>query len=345
MNESPDSHRPRYHFAAPQGTWINDPVPFYDPRTKRYHVFLQHNPNAPVWGDMHWLHVSSADLLTWENHGYALTPSRTEGAPDFGGVWTGCITQRPSDGLYVALYTAIPTHKPFTQVQCAAVSSDLMTWEKVAENPLTGLSEKPDGYGSCFRDPQTFLGPDGKWYCVIGGEQLNGKGGAAFLYEATDDTLLHWKFRHVLYEGDAETGYDFECPDFFPLPGSDKWCLITSRHRSWWHVGTLDAETMRFTREAWGACDNELFYAAKSCVGPDGDRLLWGWIRESRSEAEQVAAGWSGVLSIPRRVTPSSEGGITLAPLNSAPLQDALEDGSVIESVTANGIVTSRRYV
>ncbi|MBC8137854.1 MAG: glycoside hydrolase family 32 protein, partial [Fibrella sp.] len=229
-------------------------------------------------------------------------PSRVQGDPDFGGVWTGCITRRPSDGMYVALYTAIPTYEPFTQVQCAALSNDLMTWEKVAENPLTGLSEKPEGYGDCFRDPQTFFGPDGKWYCVIGGEQKNGKGGAAFLYEATDDTFLHWQYRHVLYEGDAETGHYFECPDFFRFPGSNKWCLLTSRGKSWWHVGTLDVETMRFTREAWGECDNELFYAAKSCGSAGSGRVLWGWIREDRPEPEQIRAGWSGVLSLPRNL-------------------------------------------
>ena len=130
---------------------------------------------------MHWLHVSSTDLLTWQNHGIALAPSRTPGDPDFRGVWTGCITRRPPDGKYVALYTAIPSNDPFTQVQCAALSDDLMTWEKCADNPLTGLSEKPGGYGECFRDPQTFATPDGKWYCVIGSEQRNGAGGAAFL--------------------------------------------------------------------------------------------------------------------------------------------------------------------
>ena len=59
LNTQPtDPNRPLFHFAAPQGTWINDPVPFYDAPTDTYHVYLQHNPNAPVWGDMHWLHVS-----------------------------------------------------------------------------------------------------------------------------------------------------------------------------------------------------------------------------------------------------------------------------------------------
>ena len=347
-----DPHRPVYHFAAPLGTWINDPVPFYDAATDTYHVFLQHNPSAPVWGDMHWLHVSSRDLLTWTNHGVALSPSRTPGDPDLGGVWTGCITRQPSSGKYVALYTAIPTHAPFTQVQCAAVSDDLFTWQK--RGVVAGLCDKPHGYGDCFRDPQTFQTPDGRWFCVIGGEQLGGKsgsrsdtvtdGGVAFLYEATDDTLLSWRYRHVLFAGDADTGYDFECPDFFPLPGTDKWVLITSRGKSWWHVGTLDADTLIFTREAWGACDTDLFYAAKSCAGANGERLLFGWIQEERPEAEQIAARWSGVLSLPRHVLPDGNGGVRIAPREPW-LPEASADGSVFEMVTGdNRVTTTRRY-
>ena len=233
------------------------------------------------------------------------------------------------------------------------MSDDLFTWEKVGI--LDGLSEKPDGYGDCFRDPQTFQTPDGRWFCVIGGEQIggsrsgeatDGKGGAAFLYEAMDDTLLSWKYRHVLFAGDADTGHDFECPDFFRLPGADdKWVLITSRDKSWWHVGTFDLDALMFTREVFGECDNDLFYAAKSCVGAGGERLLWGWIREERSEAAQVAAGWSGVLSLPRRVVSNFEGGAIIAPREPW-LQAGFADNSVFELVRRkNRVVTARKYV
>ncbi|MBC8139973.1 MAG: glycoside hydrolase family 32 protein [Armatimonadetes bacterium] len=298
---TPITNRSRFAFCAPPGTWINDPVPFYEPSTGVYHLYLQHNPAAPLDADKHWLHVSSRDCLSWTNHGVALAPSRVSGDSDVGGVWTGCVTQR-GDGVYVALYTAIPTYKPFTQVQCAALSHDLHTWEKVP-GIVTGLSHQPEGYGGCFRDPQTFLLGD-KYYCIIGGERRNGQGGAAFLYEATDDTLLSWQYSHVLYEGDTATGHDFECPDFFPLPNADKWCLLTSREKSWWHLGTLNPDSLQFERESFGACDDESRYAAKSCVGADGERLVWFWVRDAGGEAD----GWSGALDHPRRVSLSADG-------------------------------------
>jgi beta-fructofuranosidase len=56
-------------------------------------------------------------------------------------------------------------------------------------------------------------------------------------------------------------------------------------------------------------CDGSgLYYAAKSCMDENGRRLLWGWIREGRPEDEQVQAGWSGVLSLPRVVQLGSDG-------------------------------------
>lgn len=204
---------------------------------------------------MHWLHVSSRILKVWTNHGFALAPSRIPGDPDLGGVWTGCITRR-SDGAYLALYTAIPTHEPFTQVTCAALSSDLHTWEKLP-GIVTGLPHKPEGYGDCFRDPQTlFIG--NRCYCIIGSERLNKEGGAAFLYEATDNTLLSWRYVRVLYEGGAATGFDFECPDFSASP-------------------------VRIS----GAS----YYAGKSCVGASGERFWSGVGIGTRAAKRTALAG------------------------------------------------------
>jgi beta-fructofuranosidase len=32
----------------------------------------------------------------------------------------------------------------------------------------------------------------------------------------------------------------------------------------------------------------------------DGNRILWGWIPETRPDADLIAAGWAGVMSLPR---------------------------------------------
>lgn len=304
-----DPHRPRYHFSPDK--WMNDPVPFY--AGGWYHVCFQHNPGKAAWGDMHWGRAESRDLCRWEQKPIALAP--TKNGPDHDGVWTGCVT-RDAQKRLTAIYTAIPHLNPFEQTQSVAWSDDNgATWRKHPGNPI--LTGKPEGFGPCWRDPQVFDPPfpdAAHRYMVIGGEQTKAKGGAIFLYRAPAADLTRWEYQGVLFAGGPETGHDFECPDLFPLGSAkgkvntDRYLLITSRNKTWWHAGCLGTD-LRFKREAWGVCDGSgLFYAAKSCVDGKGRRLLWGWLREARPEAEQLATGWSGVLSLPRVITAGPDG-------------------------------------
>lgn len=107
----------------------------------------------------------------------------------------------------------------------------------------------------------------------------------------------------------------------------------------------MDTGSMTFAREAWGSCDDGPFYAAKSCLGAGGERLLFGWIREQRPEAEQVAAGWSGVLSLPRRLKPGKAGALVISP-KEAWLQEAFVDASVCDVATGpdKRVMTARHY-
>ena len=70
--------RPTVHFTPDYG-WINDPnglLEYVSPVTgkKTYHMFYQYNPYDTVWGNMHWGHAVSSDLVRWENRPIALYP-------------------------------------------------------------------------------------------------------------------------------------------------------------------------------------------------------------------------------------------------------------------------------
>lgn len=299
-----DPHRPTFHFSP--DLWMNDPIPFFDKRDGTYHVFFQHNPNNPFWGDMTWGHALSRDLVRWERLPDAI--HRTPGGPDAEGVWTGCVV-RGDDGVFNALYTGIPTNQPFTQVQCRARSRDLTSWEKPPPNPV--ISTKPAGYGDCFRDPHVWRESDG-WYMVIGSELPDKTGGAALLYRSDD--LVKWTYLHPLVTGDArQTNFDFECPDFFPL-GDARHVLLSSRVHTFWQSGAYDAVAHRFKPAAYGKVDTDVFYAAKTLLDARGRRILFGWVQERRPREEQLAAGWSGVLSLPRVMTMGDDGVPHLAP-------------------------------
>ena len=288
-----DPHRPAYHLTALRH-WINDPIPFYGQGA--YHLFYQHNPGASVWGDMHWGHAVSSDLAHWGHLPVALAPS--PGGPDADGVFTGCVVE--DKGTFYALYTGIPVLEPLQQVQCLASSQDLITWDKYPGNPL--IADLPAGFGPCFRDPHVWR--EGRvWRMLIGGEQRDRNGGTAFLYESAD--LIAWNYLNPLVLCNTETtGHECECPDLFPLGG--EYVFLSSSGQTWWQTGTYDGRT--FTPKHIGAVDTAAFYAAKTLRDHTGRRLLFGWLREARSEPEQVAAGWSGVLSLPRVLSLRSDG-------------------------------------
>jgi beta-fructofuranosidase len=158
---------------------------------------------------------------------------------------------------------------------------------------------------------------------VVGSELPEQAGGAALLYESDD--LESWRYLGVLATGEtARTGFDFECPDFFPLnppDGPERHVLLTSRGQTWWQTGPYAAAAGRFTPERWGPADSPAFYAAKTLVDGSGRRILLGWLRERRPPEEQVAAGWSGVLALPRRLSLLPDGSLAQAP---APEVEAL---------------------
>ncbi len=286
-----DPHRPAYHFLS--GHWMNDPKPFF--HNGEYHVFFQHNPEAAGWGNMRWGHTVSRDLAHWTPLPIALEPQ--PGGPDAEGCWTGSVV-RDGDRFHI-LYTGIPRREPLKQIQCLASSADLITWERDPANPV--ISEAPDGYGPCFRDPCVWRDGDG-WAMLIGSE-VQGQGGAVLLYRSTD--LRRWESRGPFFSAPAhETGFDMECPDFFTLDGHP--VLLTSRNQTWWRRGEFSGD--RFTGGAYGMMDGGCLYAAKTLVDDRGRRILFGWVRETRPDDALREAGWGGVLSLPRTLALMPDG-------------------------------------
>src|SRR5207249_9852307 len=57
------------------------------------------------------------------------------------------------------------------------------------------------------------------------------------------------------------------------------------------------------------------FYAAQTLHDAKGRRLMWGWVKEGRSEQAQRSAGWAGVMSLPRLLSRRSDGTLGMAPV------------------------------
>ena len=69
-----EQYRPQLSYTPAKG-WNNDPNGLvYDPDKGEYHMYYQYYPNDNVWGDMHWGHAVSSDLLHWRYLPTALAP-------------------------------------------------------------------------------------------------------------------------------------------------------------------------------------------------------------------------------------------------------------------------------
>jgi beta-fructofuranosidase len=306
-----DPYRPQFHL-LPKANWMNDPCAprFYK---GEYHVFFQYNPNAPVWGDMHWNHASSPDLIHWKHLPLALAP--TPGGYDAFGCFTGSVL--PGMETAAIIYTATTRSTPelatergsdVREQQCIATSTgpDLVHWTKMekAAIPLPPPGLKVTG----FRDPCPWKDGD-TWYLIIG-SGFDGVGGAVLLYKSSDG--LNWEYLHPLAQGKwngkpepadpVDTGEMWECPDFFPL-GEKHVLLYSTERKVYWEVGTLDKQAMLFHTETQGLLDHGHYYAMKSMLDEKGRRILWGWVTEARDDNALRAAGWAGSMGLPRVLT------------------------------------------
>ncbi|HTS34583.1 MAG TPA: glycoside hydrolase family 32 protein [Candidatus Solibacter sp.] len=303
-----DPLRPQYHL-MPAHNWMNDPNGpiFY---RGRYHMFHQYNPQAAVWGNMNWAHATSPDLIHWQHEPIAISP--TPDGYDRDGVFSGSAVL--DDGKPVMIYTGVlpPTNDAeatlrdgvhtWREVQCLAIAADddLRTFKKY---PQPIIATPPAGLPvTGFRDPYVWR-EGGNWMLIVGSGFYN-HGGAILLYSSSD--LRQWTYLHPLVQGHGngekganpvDTGEMWECPDFFQL-GDKHVLLISTMGLVRWKVGTYANHIFRPEREGvvdWGA-----YYAAKTMLDKDGNRILWGWIPEKRPDADLIAAGWAGAMSLPR---------------------------------------------
>ena len=311
-----DRHRPRYHFLPP-ANWMNDPNGVIEWDGK-FHLFYQHNPQAAVWDNMHWGHALSDDLVHWQDLPIALAP--TPGGPDEDGCWSGCALD--NDGAPTLVYTGVrgDWRLPRNQRVCVATGSDdLVHWQKPTANPV--IADPPAGMKlTGFRDPTVWR--EGEDWLMAIGAGIQDIGGAILLYRSDD--LFNWQYLHPLCVGDLRdtedvwTGTAWEVPQFFPL--GDRHALIfTAWEGEQLYTVYLTGQyhNRRFVPQLARKLDfgDRHFCAPYVMADSQGRRILWGWIGEDRSVEAQRAAGWSGVLALPRELGLRADGKLAINPV------------------------------
>ena len=212
-----DYYRPSYHFTPLYG-WMNDPNGMVY-KDGEYHLYFQYNPYGSKWGNMHWGHAVSKDLIHWQHLDPAI--ARDPVGHIFSG--SSVIDKKNTAGYgkdaIIAIYTNNSTNHD--EVQCMAYSTDNgRTFTKYEGNPvLTPFDGLKD-----FRDPKVFWYEKGKcWYMIVSADK------EMRLYKSKN--LKKWDYVSAFGEGMGQQPCQYECPDFFQLPVNGdkknmKWVMI-----------------------------------------------------------------------------------------------------------------------
>ncbi len=317
-----EKYRPLYHHTPAYG-WMNDPNGMFY-KDGVYHLYFQHNPYGSTWGNMHWGHSTSTDLVHWEYEGDALLPDA------WGTVFSGsAVVDKDNTAGFgrdaiVAFYTsAKPTPWGDAQMQSIAYSTDGgKTFTKYAGNPVLTSTERD------FRDPKVFWYAPGKhWVMMLAvGQQMQ---------IFTSDNLKEWKHESDFGLKQGAHGGVWECPDLVELPvegtNEKRWVLICNLNpggpfggsATQYFVGTFDGKkfTNQFpTKTKWMDYGKDHYATVTFHNAPDGRCVALGWMSNWQYAAVVPTKQYRSANTIARDLTLYRQDGDLL--LKSAPSKE-----------------------
>ena len=224
-----DYYRPSYHFTPLYG-WMNDPNGMVY-KDGEYHLYFQYNPYGSKWGNMHWGHAVSKDLVHWEHLDPAI--ARDPVGHIFSG--SSVVDKKNTAGFGKDAIIAIYTNNSVNhnEMQCIAYSNDNgRTFTKYEGNPvLTPFDGLKD-----FRDPKVFWYEKGKcWYMIVSADK------ETRFYKSKN--LKKWTYVSAFGKGLGQQPCQYECPDFFQLPVNGdkkkmKWVMTMNINPGCWFGGS-----------------------------------------------------------------------------------------------------------
>lgn len=299
-------NKPVWHY-HPAKNWINDPNGLCQVDGV-YHMYYQYNPGGDLWGDIHWGHATSRDLLHWEELPPAMHPAHHLGEVHcFSG---GCC--KDENGQPHFFYTSIGSKENGRDARFgpqqwhAEPDGSLNHLRQTDKNALTS-----DIHGGMkvleWRDP-CVIRCGGQYLMVLGG-CVEGHG-CVLLYTSPD--MQHWTYHSILAQSELADGVTWECPNLLEVDGHFV-LLYSPCGPVIARVGLLDeALHFRTISECLLESGARNGYYAPQCFTDENKRaILFGWM----PECDHVRKGWSGVMSLPR-VMHVQDGQLTLQPLD-----------------------------
>ena len=305
-----DPLRPRVH-PMPPANWTNEPhglLRYGD----AWHLFYQRTPNGPFKTQMHWGHLASRDLVTWQHQPDALWPElqNDQFGFDMKGIWSGHVIT--DGGKAFAFYTSVNHGDRLAASNpgiAMAVSDDpqLLTWRKLG--PILNTREVKD-----FRDPFVWQ-EGGTWHMLIGAALEKG-GGLQYLVLKPGEKDARWQHQRrfmdpsdrILDPGSAI----WEMPVFERLSDQVSILVVNPIGGRISKYGDPATRAVYWTGEWSGGVFKPFFRSPKPLdlvpghlaptVGraADGRLRAIGIVDERRSPASQERAGWANIFGLPR---------------------------------------------
>jgi beta-fructofuranosidase len=305
-----DFLRPRVH-PLPPANWTNEPHGLLRVGDA-WHMFYQRTPNGPYKTQMHWGHMSSRDLVTWEHHPDALRPElqTDKFGYDMKGIWSGHVIT--DGGKAFAFYTSVNHGDRLAASNpgiAMAVSEDpqLREWKKLG--PILNTQGVKD-----FRDP--FLWKEGDTWHMIIGATLETGGGLEYLVLKPGEQGARWqrqrRFSELSYRVMDLGSVIWEMPVFERLSDRESILVVNPIGGKVSKYGEPATRAIYWTGEWSGGVFKPFFTTPKNLdlvpghlaptVGraADGRLRAIGIIDERRTPPSQERAGWANTFSLPR---------------------------------------------
>ena len=337
-----EKFRPTYHFSPLYG-WMNDPNGMVY-KDGEYHLFYQHNPYGSKWGNMHWGHAISKDLINWEHRPDAITPDA------LGTIFSGSavVDTDNTAGFGAGAIVAIYTQNSDRQVQSIAYSTDNgRSFTKYENNPVL-TSDARD-----FRDPKVFWHKETqRWIMLLAvGQEMQ-------IFSSSN--LKDWAFESSFGEGQGAHGGVWECPDLFELPvdgtNEKKWVLLCNLNpggpfggsATQYFVGTFNGK--EFVNESpsktkWMDWGKDHYATVTWSDAPDNRRIAIAWMSNWQYANDVPTSQYRSPNSVPRDLSLFTVDGETY--LQSAPSPELLKlrDVSKKRSFKVNGTRTIKDMI
>ena len=335
-----DYYRPEYHHTPLYG-WMNDANGLVY-KDGEYHLYFQYNPYGSKWGNMHWGHSVSKDLVHWQH----LDPAIARDT--LGHIFSGStvIDKNNSAGYgkdaMIAFYTSASDEHG--QIQCMAYSNDNgRTYTKYENNPiLTPFDGLKD-----FRDPKVFwYEPAQKWYMIVSADKN------MRFYSSTD--LKQWEYLSQFGEGYGVQPNQFECPDFIQLPvdgnkDNMKWVMIVNINpgcpfggsATEYFIGDFDGKEFKCDTDKsvtkW--LDFGKDHYATVCFSNTGDRIIAvPWMSNWQYANVTPIRQYRGANALPRELSLYTKNGEIYMAANVVKETEALRKSTRnVESLSVEG--------